>query len=220
MKANKKHKAFAFLGAVFVLLIALLFTGCPNVANGRGNTQTSTVIVRFDETTIMVYAKGDDGVFRNISTGTTVYEGKMLLFESKNLPVGKQIDKWKVNTKELKYYTYKVNAADAVDDASGKVINVTYTLKEALPVIVRFDETTIMVSAEGDDGVFRNISTGTTVYEGKMLLFESKNLPVGKQIDKWKVNTKELKYYTYKVNAADAVDDASGKVINITYTLK
>ena len=32
--SNSKHKAFAFLGAAFVLLIALLFTACPNNAGG------------------------------------------------------------------------------------------------------------------------------------------------------------------------------------------
>ncbi|WP_314847429.1 hypothetical protein [Treponema lecithinolyticum] len=29
---NSKTKTFAFLGAAFVLLIALLFTGCPQAA--------------------------------------------------------------------------------------------------------------------------------------------------------------------------------------------
>lgn len=37
MKTIKKHKAFAFLGAVFMLLIAMLFTGCPgNAGGGQG----------------------------------------------------------------------------------------------------------------------------------------------------------------------------------------
>ena len=34
---NSKAKAFAFLGAAFVLLIALIFTGCPNNAGGGGS---------------------------------------------------------------------------------------------------------------------------------------------------------------------------------------
>ena len=34
--SNSKTKAFAFLGAAFVLLIALLFTACPNSAGGNG----------------------------------------------------------------------------------------------------------------------------------------------------------------------------------------
>ena len=37
---NTQHKTFAFLGAAFALLIALLFTACPNNAgdSGSGNS--------------------------------------------------------------------------------------------------------------------------------------------------------------------------------------
>ena len=220
---NSKTKAFAFLGAAFVLLIALIFTGCPHKPESGGGTgggnQTSSITVRFDETTIKVAAKGDDGDFHYISTGTAVSEGKSLRFFSKNLPSDKQVDKWKVNTKELDSNNYTVNAADAVDEGSDKVITVAYTLKQALPVIVQFDETTIRVLVD-DDGGFYYISTDTAVSEGKSLLFFSKNLPPGKQIDKWKVNTKELDSDSYKVNAADAVDNGSNKVITVSYTLK
>ena len=40
---NTQHKAFAFLGAAFALLIALLFTACPNNAgdSGSGNVKVS-----------------------------------------------------------------------------------------------------------------------------------------------------------------------------------
>ena len=34
---NSKAKAFAFLGAAFALLIALIFTACPNAAGGSGS---------------------------------------------------------------------------------------------------------------------------------------------------------------------------------------
>ncbi len=34
-RSNSKTKVFAFLGAAFVLLIALMFTGCPNAAGGN-----------------------------------------------------------------------------------------------------------------------------------------------------------------------------------------
>ena len=42
MKTDNKTKAFAFLGAAFVLLIALLFTACPNVAGGSGSGSGGT----------------------------------------------------------------------------------------------------------------------------------------------------------------------------------
>ena len=35
MKTTNNKKAHAFLGAAFVLLIALLFTGCQNSADGN-----------------------------------------------------------------------------------------------------------------------------------------------------------------------------------------
>lgn len=35
---NSKTKAYAFLGAAFVLLIALMFTGCSNNAGGKAGT--------------------------------------------------------------------------------------------------------------------------------------------------------------------------------------
>lgn len=41
---NSKAKAFAFLGAAFVLLIALIFTGCPNNAGGGGSGGGSSPI--------------------------------------------------------------------------------------------------------------------------------------------------------------------------------
>ena len=39
---NAQHKAFAFLGAAFVLLIALLFTACPNNAGGSTGSGTGS----------------------------------------------------------------------------------------------------------------------------------------------------------------------------------
>ena len=217
---NSKTKAFAFLGAAFVLLIALIFTGCPHKPESGGGTgggnQTSSITVRFDETTIKVAAKGDDGDFHYISTGTAVSEGKSLLFFSKNLPPGKQIDKWKVNTKELDSNNYTVNAADAVDEGSDKVITVAYTLKEALPVIVRFNDSEIKVKKRGVAGDI--INDGDTVYEGAWLYFYAKNLPSDQQLTGWKVNEKVRNSYRYKVDAADAVDNGSNKVITVTYT--
>ena len=44
--SNSKHKAFAFLGAAFVLLIALLFTACPN--NAGGGTPTPPDVGSFE----------------------------------------------------------------------------------------------------------------------------------------------------------------------------
>ncbi|MFC2420611.1 MAG: hypothetical protein ACFNOL_06005, partial [Treponema maltophilum] len=126
-----------------------------------------------------------------------------------------QVDKWRVNTKELKSRFYTINVSDAVDDGTQKVITVTYTTKAAEAVVVKFDETHINV---GLNGTF--IPTGHTVYEGGQLSFSAKNLPAGQQVDKWRVNTKELKSRFYTINVSDAVDEGTQKVITVTYTLK
>ena len=46
---NSKARAFAFLGAAFVLLIALTFTACPNNAGGGGGGSTVNITVTGDE---------------------------------------------------------------------------------------------------------------------------------------------------------------------------
>ena len=42
--SNSKHKAFAFLGAAFVLLIALLFTACTDSSDASGGTPSTPLI--------------------------------------------------------------------------------------------------------------------------------------------------------------------------------
>mgnify|MGYP001644470420 CR=1 FL=1 len=41
--SNSKHKAFAFLGAAFVLLIALLFTACTDSSDASGGTPSTPI---------------------------------------------------------------------------------------------------------------------------------------------------------------------------------
>ena len=168
------------------------------------------VVVKFDANTITVW-----GNEQQIQMGDTVYEGWQLSFNVKNLPAGQQVDKWKVNGKEIQGNGYRINIADAVDDGTQKVITVAYTTKAAEAVVVKFDETHINV---GLNGTF--IPTGHTVYEGGQLSFSAKNLPAGQQVDKWRVNTKELKSRFYTINVSDAVDDGTQKVITVTYTTK
>ena len=42
MKTNNKRKAFAFLGAAFVLFVALMFTACRNNAGGSAGSTSSS----------------------------------------------------------------------------------------------------------------------------------------------------------------------------------
>ena len=171
------------------------------------------VVVRFDENIINVNIEDTDDVIHN---GDTVYEGRRLWLTLKNAPAGKQVDKWKINSKELKHRSYTINAADAVENAGQKVIEITYTLKPAEAIVMQFDDSTIKVVIEGNG----EIHNGDTVYEGCRIFLTLKNPPAGQQVNKWKINSKELKHRSYTVNAADAVENAGQKVIEITCSLK
>ena len=173
----------------------------------------ASVIVRFDENIINVNIEDTDDVIHN---GDTVYEGRRLWLTLKNAPAGKQVDKWKINSKELKHRSYTINAADAVENAGQKVIEITYTLKPAEAIVMQFDDSTIKVVIEGNGA----IHNGDTVYEGRRIFLTLKNPPAGQQVNKWKINSKELRYRNYTVNAADAIENAGQKVIEITCTLK
>ena len=174
----------------------------------------AAVVVKFDDSKIEVYKNGSGA----LNNGATVYEGALLWFELVNPPAGQQVDKWKVNTKELDYDDYTVNVADVVSEGSNKVITVTYTTKPAAAVVVKFDDSKIEVYKNGSGA----LNNGATVYEGASLWFEVKSLPTGQVFDKWLINgTKEVKEdYLYKVNIADAVTEGSNKVITVTYTTK
>jgi len=178
------------------------------------------IVIEYDTDKISVWTKDAEDEWKKILSGTEVAAGTWLDFEEENLPENEVLDKWLVNTKVLDGDEYTVNAADAIVKDGKKVITVTYTTRPAEQIKVKFDETKIKVLVEGNDGYFSSINTDTPVYERKQLCLEEKNLPEGQQVDKWKVNTKELDRRWYTIDPADAVTDGSNKVITVTYTLK
>ena len=173
--------------------------------------QAPVVIIRFDQSKIEARKTVGDIIYNN----DTVYEGNYIFFTAIYLPLGQQVDRWKVNGKELDSSVYKVNAADAIDEGSSKVITVDYTIKTLEAVTIKFDSSTISVNTSSNI----IIHDGDTVYEGDKLCFKAYLLP-GQQVNKWKVNGKELDSSVYKVNAADAIDEGSSKVITVDYTIK
>ena len=228
---TKKAKAFTVRGAaaliIAALMAALLLTGCPHGGGGNsgnnseGNTGTEEkILIEYDAGKIVVWTKDAENKWKKIPSGTEVAAGTWLELNDRILPENKVPDKWLVNTKVLDGNEYTVNAADAIVKDGKKVITVTYTIRPAEQVKIKFDETKINVKVNGNDGVFKSITTGTPVYEKKPLWFNEKNLPEGQTLDKWKVNTKELAKRVYKVNRADAVTDGSNKFIEVTYTTK
>ena len=178
------------------------------------------ILIEYDAGKIVVWTKDADNKWKKIPSGTEVAAGTWLELNDIILPENEVPDKWKVNTKVLDCNEYTVNAADAIVKDGKKVITVTYTIRPAEQIKIKFDETKIKVTVRESDGVFKSITTGTPVYEKKTLWFNEKNLPEGQTLDKWKVNTKELAKRVYTVNRADAVTDGSNKVITVTYTLR
>lgn len=129
---NKKAQAFrgsaAIATAALIIFTAVfMLTGCPNAFGGGGSAES--IIIKYDTERVSVYMQGTNNTWDEISPNTKVYAGRQLSFNVKNLPAGQQVDKWRVNTKELKSRFYTINVADAVDEGSQKVIIVTYTTK-------------------------------------------------------------------------------------------
>ena len=187
------------------------YTAQWQITSGGGGK----IFIKYNAENLTVrYEKNDR--YELLPPNSEVSEGTLLRFRDKNIPAGQQVDKWKINAKELDDDDYTVNAADAVSDGSNKVITVTYTTKPAAAVVVKFDESKVKVYKNGSG----TLNNEATVYEGALLWFELLNPPEGQQVDKWKVNTKELDYDDYTVNVADAVSEGSNKVITVTYTTK
>ena len=217
---QKKNGTF-FCWAAAMLTASFIMIGCQQPAGGNtGSGGSEKLLIKYDSSKISVEAKIADSNWKPITSGSEVSAGTRLWFDAKDIPQGKQVDKWKVNTKEV-FRVYNVNAADAVAEGLNKVITVTYTLKESALVVIRFDNSKIKVykrnSSSGSP-----ILNGDTVYEGTEILFDAKDIPQGKQVDKWLINSKkEVKVnYIYRVNVADAVAESSNKVITVTYRLK
>ena len=189
------------------------YTAQWQITSGGGGK----IFIKYNAENLTVrYEKNDR--YELLPPNSEVSEGTLLRFRDKNIPAGQQVDKWKINAKELDDDDYTVNAADAVSDGSNKVITVTYTTKPAAAVVVKFDESKVEVYKNGSG----TLNNGATVYEGVSLWFGVKSLPTGQVFDKWLINgTKEVKeHYLYTVNIADAVPDGLDKVITVTYTTK
>lgn len=102
---NAQHKAFALLGATFVLLIVMLFTACPNNAGdsgsgnsgGGGGTPVPKYAVTFgvEGTGGTLKAKAD-GVTETETSPITVQKGKTVTFTA-TPDAGYAVKEWKAD---------------------------------------------------------------------------------------------------------------------------
>ena len=112
--------------AIALVLVAVLGVSSCEQANGNNTKKPNTsVVVRFDDSTIEVYKAGGS----QIHPGDILPEGTRIGFELLKPPAGQQVDKWEINSKRLLDDGYTIVATDAVEDAGKKTIVITYTLK-------------------------------------------------------------------------------------------
>ena len=156
----------------------------------------------------------------DIPSGTAVDEGTRLSFEAKNIPSGKTVDKWLLNGvttiatgRDYCFYTVKAEDAD-----SANTITITRKLKDAALITINYNSDELTVK---DTKSSTKINPGTAVYEGTNLCLAAKNIPPGKMIVKWKINSKEFPSNNfdgwYSVNAEDA---DSANTVTVTRILK
>ncbi|UTY23734.1 hypothetical protein [Treponema denticola] len=176
-----------------------------------------TINYNSDELTVK---KNTDGNWTEIPSGTAVYEGTELWLNAKNIPSGKTVDKWLLNGEttiatgsDYCFYTVKAEDAD-----SANTITITRKLKDAALITINYNPDELGVK---DTNGFVIINPGEAVYEGSYLAFTAKNIPPGKMIVKWKINSKEFPSNNfdgwYSVNAEDA---DSANTVTVTRILK
>ena len=152
-----------------------------------------------------------------INPGTAVYEGTNLWLAAKNIPPGKMIVKWKINSKEFPSNNfdgwYSVNAEDA---DSANTVTVTRILKDAASITINYNSDELTVKKLIPAGPSVEVPSGTAVDEGSLLGFETKD---GHSVTKWILNgkTEVGPHVAYQVDSKDAVDEGDKKVIRVTF---
>ncbi|UTC64723.1 leucine-rich repeat domain-containing protein [Treponema sp. OMZ 788] len=147
---NSKTKTKAFLGAAFVLLIALLFTGCPNSA---GAEKPAPPAPPKHAVTFSVEGTPPNGTLKailgtsEITSGDKVEEGKWVIFTAK-ADAGYRVKEWKVDGNVIKghksnTYPHKVTKPCA--------ITVSFEPKKALLTLAA-GKNTVKVKAKTADG--------------------------------------------------------------------
>ena len=132
---NSKIKAPAFLGAALMLLIALLFTGCPQRAKPK------------PKHTITFGVDGTGGTLKaTVNSGNEVEEGKTVTFVA-TPAAGYRVKEWKLGGTVInnKSNTYALTVTAAVH------VTVSFEPKKAL-LTLKAGKNTVKVKAKTKDG--------------------------------------------------------------------
>lgn len=193
--SNSKTKAFAFWEAAFVLLIALMFTACPNSAGGSDSGSGGGNTPPLPKHAVSFSVDGGNGTIRatvggsKISSGDEVEQGKIVEFTATaDNPATHDVDYWMISTGSFEAGT----GGSGSTSAKVKVVqpvNVTVRFKSlgALPTPMH----TVSFGVNGTGGTLKaevdgtEITSPAQVGENKTIVFTARPENAGYVVEKW-----------------------------------
>ena len=180
MKTTNNKKAHAFLGAAFVLLIALLFTGCQNSADGNKPAPTPPPAVNKFTVKLENTLGGNVTVTPALPADELVAEGTELTFTAAPFR-GYKLAKWELDGTDtgVAGLTYKLTVKRAA--------KVKAVFAEDNPALITKRTVTLTVpSTGGTVTAFPEIPSDNQVPEGSKIVFTA--VPgTGYEIGTWTV---------------------------------
>jgi len=162
---NSKIKAHAFLGAAFVLLIALMFTACKQPASAEKPEPPAPPAPPKHAVTFSVEGTPPNGTLKailgtsEITSGDKVEEGKWVIFTAK-ADEGYRVKEWKVDGNAIKGHKSNTYAHKVTKPAAITVSFEPYSVKLTLSP----GKFTVKVKAKTKDGSAIKVE-GCTVTE-------------------------------------------------------
>ena len=164
-KFRAKHKAHAFLGAAFVLLIALMFTACKQPASAEKPELPAPPAPPKHAVTFSVEGTPPNGTLKailgtsEITSGDKVEEGKWVIFTAKP-DAGYRVKEWKLDGNAILGHKSNTYAHKVTKPAAITVSFEPYSVKLTLSP----DKNTVKVKAKTKDGSAMKVE-GCTVTE-------------------------------------------------------
>lgn len=206
-----------------LMLTALIFSSC------QFQKQPIKAVLEFNETFVSC-SLANTGTALN--SGVAVADGTPLVFTARNLPEGKVVGEWTINSKKVSstktymcYFTLKTFGIGKEGKAKvdfnltdAKELKLTFNTAKVKAVKLKYDNTIgnwVEVGAP--------LESGTKVKENSYVRFYAINLDKGKIIDTWKQNgiaradQTQNTFRFFKVDADLADKDGN---IDISYTEK
>ena len=164
-KFRAKHKAHAFLGAAFVLLIALMFTACKQPASAEKPEPPAPPAPPKHAVTFSVEGTPPNGTLKailgtsEITSGEKVEEGKWVIFTAK-ADEGYRVKEWKLDGNVIKGHKSNTYPHNVTKPCAITVSFEPYSVKLTLSP----DKNTVKVKAKTKDGSAIKVE-GCTVTE-------------------------------------------------------